>query len=280
MDPVLHMLWLLESRFRGEVSLDDIAREVDLSRFHVSRLFSMVTGVTFSGYVRGRRLSEAAKVLAEGKTDILNVALDAGYNSHEAFTRAFADQFGITPETVRKARSLDQLSLVEAIRMPAKSEISIAQPVIVKQPSMTLVGPCETYKMTANGGIPDQWQRFQPFLQQLEGHNNRIAFGIIMEAANGDPESFDYMCAVEKPSHINVPKDFRTLKTGDMTIAKFPHEGHISKIQATCHDIFTHAMPSAGLKTAGPISFFEYYGEDFNGMTGYGSVEIWVNVTK
>ena len=280
MDPVLKMLWLMESRFRGDVTLDSIAEELDLSRFHVSRLFSMVTGITFSAYLRGRRLSEAAKILAEGKTDILSVALDTGYNSHEAFTRAFSDQFGVTPETVRKAQSLENLKLVEAIRMPAKIETPKNAPVHVESLSMTLVGPCETYTMSANGGIPDQWQRFQPFLATLGGRNKGVAYGVIMEASNGDPECFDYMCAIEKPADIEIPKGFKTLKTGELKIARFPHEGHVSKIQATCHDVFTRALPEAGLKMAGPISFLEYYGPDFNGMTGYGTVEIWVNVAS
>jgi AraC-like DNA-binding protein len=57
--------------------------------------------------MRGRRLSEAARVLANGGPDILSVALDFGYGSHEAFTRAFRDQFGLTPESVRAQRHLD-----------------------------------------------------------------------------------------------------------------------------------------------------------------------------
>lgn len=55
-------------------------------------------------YVRERRLTEAARTSANGAPDILNVALNAGCNSHEAFTRAFRDHFGITPEALR-ARS-------------------------------------------------------------------------------------------------------------------------------------------------------------------------------
>ena len=67
-------------------------------------------------YMRGRRLSEAARVLANGGADILTVALDFGYGSHEAFTRAFRDQFGVTPESVRAQRHLDNVNLVEAIK--------------------------------------------------------------------------------------------------------------------------------------------------------------------
>ncbi|WP_164034337.1 helix-turn-helix domain-containing protein, partial [Serratia marcescens] len=68
-------------------------------------------------YLRGRRLSQAARSLAAGAPDILAVALDAGYGSHEAFTRAFRDQFGMTPELVRDRRRLDNVPLVEPITM-------------------------------------------------------------------------------------------------------------------------------------------------------------------
>ena len=56
-------------------------------------------------------------MLANGGPDILTVALDFGYGSHEAFTRAFRDQFGLTPELVRAQRHLDNVDLVEAIKM-------------------------------------------------------------------------------------------------------------------------------------------------------------------
>ena len=68
-------------------------------------------------YVRSRRLTEAARALAAGAPDILAVALDAGYSSHEAFTRAFCDQFGTTPKKIRSQRHLDTIILVEPIQM-------------------------------------------------------------------------------------------------------------------------------------------------------------------
>ena len=73
----------------------------------MAHAFGRATGWSVMRYVRGRRLSEAARTLAAGATDILAVALDAGYGSHEAFTRAFRDQFGRTPESVRAQRHLD-----------------------------------------------------------------------------------------------------------------------------------------------------------------------------
>ena len=52
-------------------------------------------------YLRARRLSVAARALVNGVPDIFSVALDVGYGSHEAFTRAFRERFGVTPESVR-----------------------------------------------------------------------------------------------------------------------------------------------------------------------------------
>src|SRR6202035_1143537 len=93
------------------------AEVAGVSRHHVTRAFGEATGLSVMRYVRGRRLSEAAKSLANGAPDILGVALEAGYGSHEAFTRAFRDQFGPAPETVRAQRHLDNIPLVEPIRM-------------------------------------------------------------------------------------------------------------------------------------------------------------------
>src|SRR5262245_24677155 len=107
MNPVSKALWYIESHFAGEVTLDDIAAVGGVSRFYLSRAFGEATGRSVRSYVRGRRLTEAARALSAGASDILSVALDASYGSHEAFTRAFRDQFGLTPEAVRAQRCLD-----------------------------------------------------------------------------------------------------------------------------------------------------------------------------
>jgi AraC family transcriptional regulator len=96
MNPAERALWYIESHFARDISLDDVASVGGVTRYHMTRAFAAMTGMPVMAYARARRLSEAAKVLAKGAPDILAVALDAGYGSHEAFTRAFRDQFGIT----------------------------------------------------------------------------------------------------------------------------------------------------------------------------------------
>ena len=117
MTPVGKALWFIESHFAQALSLEEIAAAGGVSRYHMAHVFSLTTGLSVMRYVRGRRLSEAAKALASGAPDILTVALDVGYGSHEAFTRAFREQFGVTPEQLRASNTVDHIPLLEAMRM-------------------------------------------------------------------------------------------------------------------------------------------------------------------
>src|SRR5579859_8246588 len=117
MNPAERALWYIESHLASELTLDDISGVAGVSRFHMVRAFAAATGFSVMRYVRARRLTEAARALAAGAPDILRVALDAEYGSHEAFTRAFRDHFGVTPESVRATTCLDKLKLQEPILM-------------------------------------------------------------------------------------------------------------------------------------------------------------------
>src|SRR5271170_2269994 len=117
MNPAQKALWYIESHLAGPMTLDNISDVAGISRFHLVRAFAAATGFSVMRYVRARRLSEAARALAAGAPDILHVALDADYGSHEAFTRAFRDHFGLTPETVRSLACIDDIKLRETIQM-------------------------------------------------------------------------------------------------------------------------------------------------------------------
>src|SRR5665213_2252396 len=101
MNPAQKALWFIESHLAEALTLDEIAGVAGVSRFHMVRAFAAATGLPVMRYVRARRLTEAARALVGGAPDILELAVDADYGSHEAFTRAFRDHFGITPEAVR-----------------------------------------------------------------------------------------------------------------------------------------------------------------------------------
>src|SRR5437899_12098866 len=122
MNPAQKALWYIESHLAQALTLDDIAGVAGVSRFHMVRAFAAATGFSVMRYVRARRLTEAARALARGAPDILSLALDADYGSHEAFTRAFRDHFGVTPEAVRSSTCVDHLKLQEPIQMASTAK--------------------------------------------------------------------------------------------------------------------------------------------------------------
>jgi AraC family transcriptional regulator len=174
-NPVAKALWFIESHFATEVTLADIADVAGVSRFHMVRTFGMTTGHSVMRYVRGRRLSEAARALAKGAPDILMVALDAGYGSHEAFTRAFRDQFGLTPDMVRATGTVDNLLLVEPVTMDETSNTKLAEPALQDGRALLIAGLGERYAFENLGGLPALWRRFGEHLGHVPGQVGQIA---------------------------------------------------------------------------------------------------------
>src|SRR5437899_5960884 len=160
MNPAQKALWYIESHLAEPLTLDDVAGVAGVSRFHLVRAFAAATGLSVMRYVRARRLSQAARALAAGAPDILSLALDADYSSHEAFTRAFRDHFGTTPEAVRAATCLDKLKLQEPILMDSTMLDHLAAPRFETAKAFLVAGLTERIACDNGAMIPGLWHRF------------------------------------------------------------------------------------------------------------------------
>ena len=275
MSAIAKTIWMIESRFGMPLSLDEMAAHAGVSRSHLSRIFPLATGTSISAYIRGRRLTEAAKSLAGGAPDILAVALDAGYGSHEAFTRAFRDQFNLTPEALRQRRSLDDLALVDPLPMEASVAVRLAPPVVEHRPTIRLAGLLERHDLSRGNTIPAQWQRFGPYLGNIHGAVGGATYGLI---ALIDGACCDYMTAVEIASSTEIPDELTVAEIPAQRVARLRHRGHITTIRSTIETIYREWLPTSGEEQADSYRFCEYYGADFNGATGLGTVEIWIGL--
>jgi AraC family transcriptional regulator len=275
MSAILKTIWLLESRLFEPITLDEVAARAGVSRSHISRSFPAATGWSITGYLRARRLTEAARQLAAGAPDILSVALEAGYGSHEAFTRAFHDQFGKTPELVRRQRSLDDLNLVEPLPMDDTLKIRLDAPVFDDHPEMLMAGIKARHKMSADNTLPLQWQKFQQYLGHIPGGIGHSAYGIVGDMAEGR-DDFEYLAAVEIDGRGELPPELETMRIPAQRLARFTHHGHISTIRSTIGAIYESHPFRPGQSATGSFSFIEYYGPDFDPRSGMGTVEIWM----
>ena len=93
---------LLAKRMRERLSLDDIARAVHCSPFHLARLFRRQTGMTIHQYLNRLRLRTSLDYLADRGTDLAHLALELGFCSHSHYSDAFRREFGMSPSRVRR----------------------------------------------------------------------------------------------------------------------------------------------------------------------------------
>jgi len=94
----LNMQAYMQEHLQDPITASDIAKAVGYSPYHASRLFKEAFGLSPFEYLRRERLLHAAQSLRQRKSKVLTVALDFVFGSHEGFTRAFANAFGISPK--------------------------------------------------------------------------------------------------------------------------------------------------------------------------------------
>jgi AraC-like DNA-binding protein len=111
----------LVERVASPVRLDEIAKAVRLSPFHLCRLFKRATGFTLHRYQASLRLRSALDSVANPSVDLGEVAIRFGYSSHSHFTAAFRKEFGASPSEIRKKKPRELLLRwrEEAPRPPA-----------------------------------------------------------------------------------------------------------------------------------------------------------------
>lgn len=96
------ILSYIENCLAQGLTPENMPADLHYSKFYLARVFRQDTGLTLYRYIRGRRLDEGAKKLAWTDRPIVEIALEAGYGSQQAFTQAFRPVYGCTPQEYRR----------------------------------------------------------------------------------------------------------------------------------------------------------------------------------
>jgi AraC family transcriptional regulator len=83
------------------ISIDALAEHVQVSKFHLNRIFQLTTGFQLGEFIQRRRLQKAYALLAAGDCSVIDASLSVGYESHSSFSRAFLKAFGCKPNEVK-----------------------------------------------------------------------------------------------------------------------------------------------------------------------------------
>lgn len=92
----------IESYNDEALTLRRLSRMMGYSEFYTTRKFKEISGMSFRGYLRQRKLAFALKEVRDNEKSFLDIAFDYGFSSHEAFTRAFKQLYGVAPSEYRR----------------------------------------------------------------------------------------------------------------------------------------------------------------------------------
>ena len=277
-DRINEALQYIESHLEDEcLSVPDVARHIHFSHFHLQRVFSMMTDMTLSEYIRQRRLSLAGQALQWGGAKVIDVALKYGYDSPESFQKAFRRFHGITPAAAK--RSNVQLRYLNPLRL----QISLQGGTIMDYsieviPELTIIG------MERRFGYEDSFTRIPLFWDEYfaKGYHQQCPgfLGVCFDSENSPTGDFAYMIAHFADAGEPVPQGFVRRTIPAHTWAKFRSVGPIpTALQQLNRRIFTEWLPNNPEYEMADSLNIEVYTEGDTSSDDYVS-EIWIPVRR
>lgn len=266
----------------GEVDVARLARIALTSEYHYRRMFSALAGMPLSEYVRRRRLTIAGAEVLAGRRPLLDVALDAGYGSGEAFARAFRAFHGLSPDEARRTGAPLQSQPRIAFRITVEGSTPM-QYRIVEHPAFRLVGRKARVPLVHEGmnpdivafmkGLPAEERARIPALSDIEPRGALNA-SVALSDAREEGTELDYWFGAAMTG--TPPADLDALEVPAGTWAVFTSSGEFPlAIQYLWRDVFTQWFPSNPYRLRrGPEMVRAQVSED--GATA--DAELWIPV--
>jgi AraC family transcriptional regulator len=179
----------IELNLEEKLCIQDIAAQAFFSPFHFQRLFQAISGFSVQGYIRRRRLTEAAMLLNKSPKSILEIAVSFGYGSQEAFTRAFEGCFGVTPAKYRRQGEispeiLGRINFVDCGKKITQGSLHIDKPHIIQLGRTYIVGHEYSTSLEAEAyfreipGFYDDFGQKQYYLKLQERIAPAFSYGV------------------------------------------------------------------------------------------------------
>jgi AraC family transcriptional regulator len=261
----------IETRLDEDVELAAVARAAGLSQWHFQRIFKALTGETLKAYIRSRRLASSLDRLLTTKLRVLDIAILAGFESQEAFARAFKAAFGISP---LQYRELGKRSLFlkkpqfDADYLEHIHRNVTLVPEIQHQPRMRLVGMrtlffgVDSEKNNIAERLPQLWEAFLPRMAEIPSRVAGVAYGVVRQEREDD-ERLEYHAASAVTGGPVVPEGMVALEVPEARYAKFAHRGPAQAIDHTVSYVYSTWLAQSGWRhTYGPD--LEIYGPEYH----------------
>lgn len=275
----------IEDHLTEELGYEEIAKQAACSTFYFQKIFSALCDMSVGDYIRKRRLTLAGRELNANKAKVIDVALKYGYESPEAFARAFAKFHGITPSEAKldgsKLKSFTQLSV--QITMKGGNAMDYK---IVEKEAFKVLEKVEKHSIVNEENcntIPDFWSRSHQdgTIEKLLNltSDNYYIFGICYANHPHNASEFEYGIGAKCDDDCIAPDGFRINEIPARTWLVFEVVGAMpNAVQELWRRITSEFFPTSDYEPTYEMDI-EAYTAGVMTDPNYKS-EIWVPVIK
>lgn len=284
----------IEQHLTEATDYETLARIALCSQHQFQKNFSFLVGVPLSEYVRRRRMTLAAFELQNSGNKVIDIALKYGYESPEAFARAFLSVHGVSPSAARNAKTplhaYPRLSLQITVQGVARMEYKI-----VNREAFTVLGIERMFTMENDQNLIDIPKFWKEHLQNgevnklaasagyhdnCEGDSGRCPVGGICSYGKVEGMRFPYMLFAEKTRDSSCA-GYTELTVPAATWAVFrsePYTGSDDSLTSACQNLYRRIyrewFPTASYVEQPGYEMEVYYWS----KTGMTYMEVWVRV--
>lgn len=279
----------IEDHLDQDLDVDQIARVAAFSRWHFQIVFSSAVGETLKVYIRKRRLAQSLLAL-KSEERILDIALSCGFESQESFSRAFKNQFGMTPGEFRKKDQYEFMIL-------RKPKITMAylnhlyegvnmEPIIKEMSQFFVVGIAGRFVSILSKEknnhivIPKLWDHFLVQKDKIKLKSTDYDLGICLPLGPDEknhPDECLYIAGTMVTQLTNIPEGMTGREIPHGTYAVFTHKGSLAQLDHTMNYIYGAWLPKSGKKLR-EAPDLELYDHRFNPESVQSEFDIYIPI--
>ncbi|KOT88390.1 AraC family transcriptional regulator [Streptomyces sp. NRRL F-5755] len=274
----------IESHLDQQIEVSELARIAMTSEYHFRRMFSALAGISLSEYVRRRRLTVAGAEVLAGERTLLEIAVQYGYGSGEAFARAFRAVHGVGPGEARRTGAALRSQPRMSFRLIIEGSSSMRYRVVERE---------QFHVIGKKARVPLVHQGVNPAIADFIRGIGKETLDRITALSDQQPEGLVAVCDDLDPSRAEgteldyyhgvvsgapAPDDLETLVVPAGTWAVFENSGPFPEaLQFLWRDVFTQWFPSNPYQSRpGPEILRTRLSED----SSQADAELWIPVER
>ncbi len=279
---ILSSIQIIENNLNSKISVFDVSKELGFSTYYYCRLFKSITGYSPKSYILARKITESITDLIETDIRIIDLALEYGFGSSEAYTRAFHKIVKKNPSEIRKEGRINRQLLLQPITNHKLKKIEHSldkEPEIVSLKEIKLVGIPFYYDLSMGNDLTEQWSLLTQNLSIIPNLKKPAEFyQMQFWFPTQDNESLYFFIAVAADKLELIPIQLTAKTIPAQTYFKFRHKGLANQVGHTYRYIYEEWLPSTDYKLPSHFNF-EYYGDEYLGPYNENSIsEIYIPI--